>query len=106
MAEKAQNMLRKSIDSLVTLDIKLACEVCKDDDEVDALNREFYNIVKTVVRKNPKHIKEMTHYLSISRHLERIADLATNIAEDIIYMIDGEIVRHRVEDYSAHTLDD
>lgn len=95
-------MLRKSINALITLDTSIAFEVCKADDEVDALNREFYNIVKDVIRKNPEYIEDMTHYLGVSRHLERIADSATNIAEDIIYMIDGEIVRHHVEDYSSH----
>ena len=100
MAQKTQDMLRKSIDALITLDTNTAFEVCKADDEVDALNREFYNIVKSVVRKNPEYIEDMTHYLGVSRHLERMADSATNIAEDIIYMIDGNIVRHHVEDYS------
>ena len=99
MAQKTQDMLRKSINALITLDTKVACEVCKADDEVDALNREFYNIVKDVIRKNPEYIEDMTHYLGVSRHLERMADSATNIAEDVIYMIDGKIVRHHVEDY-------
>ncbi|HUT64449.1 MAG TPA: phosphate signaling complex protein PhoU [Anaerolineae bacterium] len=101
MAQKSQDMLRKSIDALVTLNTDIAYEVCKADDEVDGLNREFYDIVKTVIRKNPEYIEEMTHYLGVSRHLERIADHATNIAEDVIYMIDGNIVRHHVEDYKS-----
>ena len=101
MAQKSQEMLRKSIDALVTLNTDIAYEVCKADDEVDGLNREFYDIVKTVIRKNPEYIEEMTHYLGVSRHLERIADHATNIAEDVIYMIDGNIVRHHVEDYKS-----
>ena len=103
MAKKTQDMLRKSINALITLDTNVACEVCKADDEVDALNREFYNIVKEVIRKNPEYIEDMTHYIGVSRHLERMADSATNIAEDVIYMIDGKIVRHHVEDYSSMT---
>ena len=101
MAQKSQDMLRKSIDALITLNTDIAYEVCKADDEVDGLNREFYDIVKTAIRKNPEYIEEMTHYLGVSRHLERIADHATNIAEDVIYMIDGNIVRHHVEDYKS-----
>ena len=101
MAQKSQDMLRKSIDALVTLNTDIAYEVCKADDEVDGLNREFYDIVKTAIRKNPEYIEEMTHYLGVSRHLERIADHATNIADDVIYMIDGNIVRHHVEDYKS-----
>ena len=101
MAKKTQDMLRKSINALITLDTKMAFEVCRVDDEVDAMNREFYQIVKTVIQKNPQYIEDMTHYLGVSRHLERIADHATNIAEDVIYMINGEIVRHHVEDYSS-----
>lgn len=59
--------------------------------------------MKSVIQKNPEYIEDMTHYPGVSRHLERIADHATNIAEDIIYMIDGNIVRHHVEDYNSHS---
>ena len=103
MADKVQEMLRKSINALVTLDVKSAYDVCAADDEVDDLNREMYHIVEDSVRRNPEKIKELLHYLGVSRHLERIADSATNIAEDIIYMIDGEIVRHHVENYKSQS---
>ena len=103
MAEKVQEMLRNSINALVTLDVKLAYDVCAADDKVDDLNREMYHIVEDSVQRNPENIKELLHYLGVSRHLERIADSATNIAEDIIYMIDGEIVRHHVEDYISNS---
>ncbi len=99
MAEKVQDMLRTSINALVRLDSKMAYGVCKSDDEVDALHREMYLIVQNHIMAHPEDMGEIMHYLSISRHLERIADHATNIAEDIIYMIKGEIVRHRVEDF-------
>ncbi len=103
MSNKVQKMLRNSINALVKLDIKLAYSVCAADDEVDTLNREMFHIVEDSVQKNPKNAKEMLHYLSISRHLERIADSATNISEDIIYMIDGKIVRHKVENYKLES---
>ena len=103
MADKVQEMLRNSIHALVTLDVKLAYAVCAADDEIDDLNREMYQIVEESVRRNPEKIKELLHFLGVSRHLERIADSATNIAEDIIYMIDGEIVRHHVENYKLQS---
>ncbi len=101
MAEKAQAMLHKSLDALVNLDPKLAHEVCIADDEVDAMNREAYMMVQDGIRSHPEQMEALIHLLSVSRHLERIADHATNIAEDVIYMCQGEIVRHRSEDYVA-----
>ena len=99
MAEKAQTMVKKSLDSLVNLDSRLAWEVCASDDEVDEMNREMFRQVQEGIRKNPGRMECLLHLLSSSRHLERIADHATNIAQDVIYMIEGEIVRHRAEDF-------
>ncbi|MCF7955348.1 MAG: phosphate signaling complex protein PhoU [Phycisphaerae bacterium] len=99
MAEKTQAMVKKSIDALVNIDVKVAVEVCNDDDEVDEINRQMYDQVKEQVRKSPENVETLIHLLSISRHLERIADHATNIAEDVIYMVKGEIVRHKTENY-------
>ena len=101
MADKVQDMIRRSINALVTMDVNVAYSVCASDDEVDALNRDMYGIVKDAIRKRPDDVEELIHFLEVSRHLERIADHATNIAEDVIYMIDGVIVRHHVEDYQA-----
>ena len=69
------------------------------DDEVDAINREMYIQVQEGIRQHPERMQGLIHCLSASRHLERIADHATNIAEDVIYMIAGEIVRHKAEDF-------
>lgn len=101
MTEKVQVMLQKSLDALVNKDSKLAHEILAADDEVDAINREMYVRVQEGIRSKPEQVESLIHLLSCSRHLERIADLATNIAEDVIYMIEGEIVRHRAEDYSS-----
>ena len=101
MAEKAQAMVKNSLDALVNLDAALAREVCKADDEVDAINREMYGQIKKAIREQPECLDQLIHLLGIARHLERIADLATNIAEDIIYMVEGEIVRHYAENYGA-----
>jgi len=102
MAEKAKKMLKDSLDALVNRDIKLAWMVCQADDEVDEINRNMYDRVANSVSEGKGQINPMLHLLSISRHVERIADLTTNIAEDVIYMVEGEIVRHRIEDYLAN----
>jgi phosphate transport system protein len=95
MCEKALLMLKKCLDSFVNMDPKSALEVCAADDEVDALYREMYDKIKTGIRQYPEKLDEFMQVLSISRHLERIADHATNISEDVIYMIEGDIIRHR-----------
>ena len=99
MALKVEKMLRDSLDSLVRKDVVLAQSVCAADDEVDDMNRDIYEAVKEGIRQHPDHINSLIHLLSVSRHLERAADHATNIAEDVIYMIAGDIVRHRSEEY-------
>jgi phosphate transport system protein len=101
MAETARDMLRKALDALVNMDIKLAREVLAADDEVDAINREMFVQVQNGIREQPEQTECLIHLLSAARHLERVADHATNIAEDVIYMVDGEIVRHRAENYLA-----
>lgn len=100
-AAKGHAMLRNSLDALVNLDPRLARQVCADDDEVDAINRQIYEQVKEEIRNHPENLEPLIHLLSISRHIERIADQATNIAEDVIYMVEGKIVRHRTEDYTS-----
>ena len=99
MAEKTQAMVKKSLDALINIDCNLASEVCQADDEIDAINRHMYDQVKDQIKLNPENIETLIHLLSVSRHLERIADHATNIAEDVIYMVKGEIVRHKTENY-------
>ena len=94
MGRKVQTMLKKSLDALVNLEPQAAREVCHLDDEVDDIHKKNYRLVKEQIRKNPERIDSLIQYISVSRHLERIADLATNIAEDVLYMIEGEIVRH------------
>ena len=99
MSEISRDMLKKSLDALVTEDPALAHKVCGMDDAVDALNREMYILIQDRIKSDPSKMESLIHLLSVSRHLERVADLATNVAEDVIYMIDGEIIRHKVEEY-------
>jgi phosphate transport system protein len=94
MASKVKAMLRKCLESLVHMDTNLARAVCAADDEVDALNRHMYERVHAAIKRNPEQSDKLIHLFAVSRNLERIADHATNIAEDVIYMIQGEIVRH------------
>jgi phosphate transport system protein len=101
MAEKAGEMLKNSLDSLMTMSVDLAYTVCAADDEVDALNREIKNRFAHEVRKTPHLTESLLDLYLVARHLERIADHATNIAEDVIYMITGEIHRHRGGDYAG-----
>jgi phosphate transport system protein len=98
MARKAERMLEKSLDALVNLDIRVAREVCASDDEVDEMNRQMLRTVQAAIQENPEGMDRYLQYLLVARHLERVADHATNIAEDVIYMVGGEIVRHRLCD--------
>ena len=101
MSEKTQWMVTRSLDSLVAMDCGRAYQVCAADDEVDALNRKMYEQVEASIVAHPRWAQGLLHLLSISRHLERVADHATNIAEDVIYMVEGRIVRHKTENYKS-----
>ena len=101
MALTAESMLTASIDALVNFDAKLAYRIRTEDDRVDKMNREMYDKIKEEIQKHPEHINYLFHALSVGRHLERIADHATNIAEDVIYLVDAEIVRHTPEVYEG-----
>jgi phosphate transport system protein len=94
IAETTQQMLRLSLDSLVNLSASVARDVCRMDDEVDRANRQTYGLVTDALRSHPEQADVLIAYLSVSRYLERIADHATNIAEDVIYMTEGFIARH------------
>ncbi|MEN6497810.1 MAG: phosphate signaling complex protein PhoU [Thermoguttaceae bacterium] len=94
MGEKTQEMLRDSLDALVNLDPKLANNVCARDDEVDRMKRAIRVRAEEMMRAEPDHVSPLLTLLAVSRNLERIADHATNIAEDVIYMVEGKIIRH------------
>ncbi len=94
MAEKSEEMLRMSLDALINLDVDLALKVITLDDEVDAMKTQAYDHIKEAIKKNPERVGYLINLLLISRHIERLADHATNIAEEVVYLIEGEIVRH------------
>jgi len=96
MGGKVIDMLEKALDSLVNADLEMARNVLELDDEVDAIHSGNYKSFKDYVRHHPDSVDIVLSYLTVSRHLERVADLATNIAEDVIYLNEGSIVRHTI----------
>jgi phosphate transport system protein len=95
MSEKTLAMLQDSLDCLVNLDAKAASEVCSRDDTIDAMKRDIRRQVEEMIAAEPEQTRTLLRLLAVSRNLERIADLATNIAEDVIYMVEGKIIRHQ-----------
>ncbi len=95
MSQAVQKMLTHSLDALVNQDLARAEEVCASDDAVDAIHSEVFIRVEEEIVSHPENIQQLLTFLSVSRYLERIADHATNIAEDVIYLIKGNIVRHQ-----------
>jgi phosphate transport system protein len=94
MGEKAQTMLEMSLNALINMDDDIAWNVLQLDDEVDQMQAEAYDRIKSALGEHPDEIGHLINLLLISRHIERMADHATNIAEEVIYLIEGEIVRH------------
>jgi phosphate transport system protein len=94
MAEAAQKMLKDSLDSFVAKDADLAVNVCAADDFVDNLNQQIFNELLLYMLKDPKNIARAVRLTYITKYLERIADHATNIAEMVVYMVKGKVIRH------------
>jgi len=94
MAEIARGMVRDSLDALVRGDTRLAMDVIKRDDEVDQLNLQVFNELLFFMIQDPHTVSRATRITYISKYLERIADHATNIAEMVIYLVEGKIIRH------------
>lgn len=94
MARQALAMLHDSIDSFVEQNAQVARDVCQRDDQVDALNNVLIQELIEVMKRRPELIEPGMHLFSVVRHLERVADHATNISEDVVYMVEGAIIRH------------
>lgn len=101
LAEAVLDMLKTSLDALVDTDIRLARTVFSRDDEVDALNRRMYDVVRERIVVDPSQTDKLINFLSISRYLERIGDYATNIAESVVFIAEGHIIRHRSNDMQS-----
>jgi phosphate transport system protein len=95
MVTMVKSMVRRSLDALINLDVNQARLVIADDDVVDKHNREMKDILLDVMRKRPVEMERALITLYASRHLERIADLAVNICEDIVFTVEGEVIRHQ-----------
>ncbi|MEM7164664.1 MAG: phosphate signaling complex protein PhoU [Planctomycetota bacterium] len=95
MGEMVRRMVKQSLDSLVTLDTALARRVLDEDDVVDDAHREVFGQLQALMRRDPDTIERSVHTISASRNLERIADLATNIAEDVVFLVEGDVIRHQ-----------
>ncbi len=95
MTRKVQVMLRDSLNALVDQNTDLARKVLDEDETVDDLHTKMFAIMGQRMVENPDHVDTEIQLLSVSRYLERIADLATNIAEDIVFLVDGDVIRHR-----------
>ena len=98
MAEGVREMVRESLDSLTNMNPRLARHVLTMDDEIDEANRGMFDILQDLMYRDPSTIVRAVHLLSASRYLERIADLATNIAQDVVYIAEGRLIRHLTED--------
>jgi phosphate transport system protein len=98
MAAFAQKMVRDSLDSFVDQNAELARDVCRRDDEVDQLNDQIFRELLTYMFQDPKNINRSVDLILIGRNLERIADHATNIAEDVVYMVKGKTIKHHIEE--------
>ena len=96
MTDIVLKMFKKSLDSLFSKNLKLASKVQSYDDEVDQLNADMYKMVQNAINDGSGSISQLFPLLSVSRYLERIADHATNIAEDVEYLIEGRITRHNL----------
>ncbi|PYM33513.1 MAG: phosphate transport system regulatory protein PhoU [Candidatus Rokuibacteriota bacterium] len=94
MAERAQRMVKESLDAFVGRDTQLARQVCAEDAEVDSLKEQIFRELLTYMMSDPKTIPRAIRLILISRFLERVADHATNIAEMVIYMVESKMVRH------------
>ncbi|HVX60054.1 MAG TPA: phosphate signaling complex protein PhoU [Pirellulales bacterium] len=98
MAVRAQGMLQNSLEALVKADVNQAYEVRRSDDILDAMRREFHQQIRAVIRQMPDQTEPLLKLYAIAKHLERIGDMAASIAADVIYMVNGDIVRHLEED--------
>jgi phosphate transport system protein len=94
MAERAQRMVKESLDAFVARDTELARQVCAEDAEVDALKEQIFRELLTFMMGDARTIPRAIRLILISRFLERVADHATNIAEMVIYMVESKMVRH------------
>ena len=101
MAKLAQKMIRNALNAFVHHDAALAKEVCEGDDQVDRLNDQIFRELLTYMMENPRSITRAVDLILVSRNLERIADHATNISEDVIFIEEGKNIKHNIQQEQA-----
>ncbi len=101
MAAIAQKMIKQSLDAFVNHNAKLAQEVCEMDDEVDRINEQIFRELLTYMMEDPKSITRAVDLILVSRNLERIADHATNVSEDVIFIVDGKNIKHHIQEETS-----
>jgi phosphate transport system protein len=94
LAEKARSMLHRSLQAVVQQDVALATQVIRDDDELDALEKKILVLIEHELDVCPENSSPLMKLEHVTRQLERVGDLATNVAEEVVYMVNGQIVRH------------
>jgi phosphate transport system protein len=103
MARLAREMLSDALEAFVRGDAAAGREVCLRDDKVDALNRSVFRILLTHMMEDPHSIGAGLELFLVSRNLERVADLATNIGEDVVFLVEGKSIKHHAEDKKGHS---
>lgn len=103
MARLARDMLADALEAFVRGDAAAGREVCLRDDKVDALNRSVFRILLTHMMEDPHSIGAGLELFLVSRNLERVADLATNIGEDVVFLVEGKSIKHHAEDMIGHS---
>ncbi|MDX2192522.1 MAG: phosphate signaling complex protein PhoU [Gemmatimonadales bacterium] len=98
MARLAREMLSDALEAFIRGDAAAGREVCRRDDKVDILNRSVFRILLTHMMEDPHNISAGMELFLVSRNLERVADLATNIAEDVVFLVEGKSIKHHAED--------
>lgn len=103
MGRLAREMLSDALEAFVREDAAAGREICLRDDKVDALNRSVFRILLTHMMEDPHVIGAAMELFLVSRNLERVADLATNIAEDVVFLVEGKSIKHHAEDMKGHS---
>jgi phosphate transport system protein len=103
MARLARDMLADALEAFVREDATAGRAVCRQDDKVDALNRSVFRILLTHMMEDPHIIGAGLELFLVSRNLERVADLATNIGEDVVFLVEGKSIKHHAEDMIGHS---
>ncbi len=98
MADAAREMVKSAIDSFINNDPTLATKVLESDDRVDQLDHDTFNQMTKAMKESPELIGPASHIVVLSRHIERLADHATNIAEDVIFLVNAKIIKHHASD--------